>query len=61
MKTPKSPEICTLSNIRRREVVADPQQHSPKSASMALQPYAAAIASHMVARGLGQILDWEFQ
>ena len=41
--------------------VADPQQHSPKSAGMAPQPYAAAMASHMVARGLGQILDWDFQ
>ena len=41
-------------------LVADTQQHSPKSASMPPQPYAAAIASHMVGRGLGQ-LYWEFQ
>jgi hypothetical protein len=40
--------------------VADPQQHRLKSASMALQPYAAAMASHMVIGGLGQ-MDWDFQ
>jgi hypothetical protein len=40
--------------------VANPQQHRRKSAGMALQPYAAAIASLMVARGLGQ-MDWDFQ
>ena len=41
-------------------LVADTQQHSPKSAGMAPQPYAAAIASLMVARRLGQ-MDWDFQ
>lgn len=41
-------------------LVANPQQHRRKSASMALQPYAAPMASHMVAHGLGQ-MDWEFK
>jgi hypothetical protein len=40
--------------------VADPQQHRLKSVSMAPQPYAAAMASHMVACGLG-FMDWDFQ
>jgi hypothetical protein len=40
--------------------VANPQQHRWKSASMAPQPYAAAMASLMVAHGLGQ-MDWDFQ
>jgi len=41
-------------------LVADTQQHSPKSASTAPQPYAVAMASLMVAHGLGQ-MDWDFQ
>jgi hypothetical protein len=40
--------------------VADPQQLRPKSAGKTPQPYAAAMASHMVAHGLGQ-MDWDFQ
>jgi hypothetical protein len=40
--------------------VADLQQQSPKPASTARQPYAAAMASHMVVGGLGQ-MDWDFQ
>jgi hypothetical protein len=40
--------------------VANLQQHRRKSAGMALQPYAAAMASPMVASGLGQ-MDWDFQ
>jgi len=40
--------------------VADPQQRRLKSASMALPPYAAAMASPMVTGGLGQ-MDWDFQ
>jgi hypothetical protein len=35
--------------------VADAQQHAAKSVSMAPQPYAAAMASHMVVCGLGQM------
>jgi hypothetical protein len=41
-------------------LVADPQQHRRKYAGMALQPYAGAMASHMVVKGLGQ-RDWDFQ
>jgi hypothetical protein len=41
-------------------LVANPQQHRRKSARMAPQPYAAAMASHMIASGLGQ-MDWDFQ
>jgi len=42
--------ICIL-RCRAATLVADTQQHSPKSVSRAPQPYAAVIASHMVARG----------
>jgi hypothetical protein len=61
-------KICTVfleqtavsSGEAAARFVADTQQHSPKSTSMAPQPYAAAIASLMVAHGLGQ-MDWDFQ
>jgi hypothetical protein len=59
----KTPEISRNLRPSRHSVatfVANPQQHRPKSASMAPQPYAAAIASLMVAHGLGQ-MDWDFQ